>query len=291
MDLIFWIWKRTVSQKPMNDIELTMVESIRKKSWQQGDFFPSDVISAPEFSRVNRMSDDSLYIAMSQSCDMLHGSLENEPVIEILQFYPVKTGGGEFEKGRHPRCYRLLVYKKPDGSKCWYETNVRERYSISRHICARYSPDPDTHITTTEIRSIAHWLASRYTRPALPDAFNKRLGKSVKKIRKILQKHSEQDATKPSDFLSFLFLNVQNEELPEHEIYNVSLLGSMKLEDYVDQKCRGKTFELIRNIEAEMNQCRNINVKASCRCEQQISLHDLRRYRRWFPFDDLSYET
>ena len=289
--MIFGIWRRTACLKQMDKFNQKIVDDIRKNGWRQGAIFPVAAMSAPEFMQIHRPEDDALYITISQSCDILHWSLENEPVVEVLRAYPVESGQSDLEKGRHPRSYRLLVHKKSDESQHWYETNIRERYSISRRVCARYSSDQDMCITTAEISNLARWLASRYTRPALPDAFNARINKGRTKIRKILQKHSEQDKTIPSDFLSNLFLNVTDKELPEHEFYEVSLLGTMKLSDYENQEIRDKTNEVVRSIAAEMALCHNIIANDLCRSEQQVSLHMLRDYRKYSIFDDLTYET
>ena len=129
-----------------------------------------------------------------------------------------------------------------------------------------------------QLNGYVHWLASRYTRPALPTTFNNRIARSdSKNKRKKIAKSLDAG-------LSGIYVEISpNKELPENEDYSVNLLGLIAA-GYTDD--RGDIENKIEKY-AEFMRSANMDVLVSVRSEDEISVAVFNRFQRFY-YDDLS---
>jgi hypothetical protein len=280
----------------MNHDEVEIIEAIINYQWRQGAIFSFDAMDDPVLCCDRCRESGALMIVVSQSCDILNDSFVKEPTIVILNAFPIDNNkrNGLYEKGRNPRCYDLCVDNKKTGDKLWHRARIQDHYQVDRKICSKYPPHTDLCLATNEIESLAQWLASRFLRPAFPNNFNNRIPtKRWKNIRKLLEKtipsNTIPNTTSSSELLSNIFLNVADDELSDTETYHVIVLGTMKIDDYKEIEKRKQITEIVSAITAEIAVDPYIHANGLCRSEQQVTLHDLRSYRKIQTFDDLSY--
>ena len=255
------------------------VERIRKNGWRQGMILPSVAMQALEQVCSDCVQDGKIAIVVSQSCDILHHSFENEPTIEVIIASPIVKQDNSLIHRRHPRKLHFPV-RKNDGTT-WFETHIRDRYYVGRDILAKYSPNQSLQLHQDDIKTISQWIASRYLRHAFPDNFVKRIDR--KKIRKLLKQEK-------SAYLSGIYIRLSSyDELPDNEPYDIEIIGTITTENFEDKNKRQSAIELVNDIAGEMQCDGKIEANSECRSELEMTVHELRSFNRMSDFDDLSY--
>lgn len=131
-------------------------------------------------------SDRDLAMVVSQSCDLVHHDLGNEPSAVILLLKSVSSGKSEVMHGRNPR---LLHFQAADGS--WFEAWAWNQIVIPRDHLAEKVAAAGMELAPKVLRGVLDWLAKRFTRIAFPDDFNDALKPKSNAIGKLLKKNHE----------------------------------------------------------------------------------------------------
>jgi hypothetical protein len=269
----------------MTTSQLINVEKIKENNWQQGDIFPQEAIEqiAEKYFPDVELNDLRIII-VSQSCDIRYYKNDEELWIEVLLARSIPKQDNASVQGRRQRCYHFEIYDKTSGTKSWFEANIDDRYKINRNFCADYKPSSQWIIHNDEIHSIAWWIAYRYTRLALPDAFNERIRHKKNDLKKLLKR----DATR---FISGLYIHLSDEELSPEQTYKVKIIGTLNKQHYSDDFTRQVSAKHIWELENIMNSCHGINATSKCLSEENISLDDVRQFERFTDYDYLSYDS
>lgn len=163
--------------------------NIKTLGWQQGSVLPATVVVAI----VNQIAaqhvspeglEQAWVVVASQDCDLVHGSYEAEPFVELVIGRPVADVDAVKMHGRNPRLLHLVGHAG-EGRVC-LAFSVHEKVRVSREALSALGPCALRSIDADDVDMIAEWLAKRYTRAAFPDAFNDRLIPAHKKIDKVL---------------------------------------------------------------------------------------------------------
>src|SRR5690349_20762661 len=109
-------------------------------------------------------------VLISQDCDIATLP-DKEPEAECVLARPVATANPSFVSGKNPR---VLHIQLADGS--FLEIDLRHRRSVAKERLLEAQPSSLT-LKTAGVRLLSKWLGKRYSRPAFPDAFNRRLDK------------------------------------------------------------------------------------------------------------------
>lgn len=222
--------------------------AIKEKGWRQGSILQNndvrDYLGDPD---VN--SDEIVSIVITQSCDLVHHSLEGEPSVEILVGKIVNKPNGNFRYGKHPRKLHICV-RHADTNEQFVELVPHEKIVVARELLKDIDPDPERYLPEQDLRVLTAWLAARYDRPALPDAFNDRVHASMKGQEKI--------AKRISDHVIALFINIHpfNDLLPD-EVYSVILVA------VVSKNFKGDLSEIEAEIDAFANLLRAGNIEVT----------------------------
>ncbi|MDR2440675.1 MAG: hypothetical protein LBE12_15035 [Planctomycetaceae bacterium] len=260
-------------------------EKIKENEWKQGDIFPQEAIKQIAEKHFPDVELDGLrIIVVSHSCDIRYYKADEELWIEILLARSIQNRDNASIQGRRQRYYHLEIENKTSGIKSWFEANIDDRYRIYRNFCADYKPSSQWVINNDEKRSIARWIAYRYTRIALPDAFNERIRPKKNELKKLLKKDVSQ-------FISGLYICLSNQELQKNQTYEIEIIGAITKQHYSNPDNREVAGNHILEFEKIVSNCDGINVTSKCLSEENISLDDIKRFTRFTDYDYLSYDT
>jgi len=255
------------------------VRIIRENGWRQGMVLPLAAMSAQEKHCSCDNKDGVIAIVVSQSCDVLHHCLNNEPMVEILIASRIDKQNNAFIHRRHPRKLHFPIVQ--NNETVWYEANICHRHCIERRVLAEHSPDMGLQIHPDDVKTISLWIASRYLRHAFPDNFVKRIDRN--RIRKLLKQEK-------SAYLSGIYLCLSShDELPDDESYDVEIVGTITADDFGNASKRESAIELVNAVASAMQSDGKVEVNYECLSEQEMTVHDLRSFSRMSDFDDLSY--
>ncbi|MCI0675771.1 MAG: hypothetical protein L0Y42_08355 [Phycisphaerales bacterium] len=220
---------------------------------------------------------DCALIVISHDCDVLNQSITVEPQVELLKAIRSESQDGNIRFGKNPRRYEFDVVV--GGNAVPHTINVNDRYSVPRDWLSHCGPDGTRKIDSQTVRSLAAWLARRYTRAAFPTAFNERTRSRAKEIRNTL---------KNGVYMEGIYLLVDNRELSDSDHYNIEIRATMQREFFEDNAKRVKSQRVLDDVESLLASCEGVHVeKAELLSEKEFSLDDLRNFKRW-DFDDLT---
>ena len=150
-----------------------------------------------------------------------------------------------------------------------FEFIVHNRFFVKKEKLINYefTDSNELGVLTTENKKILKkWLGNRYIRAAFPDEFNKRLSK--KNItKKLLDKAI-------SSKVSHIFFEVEDRELSENETYTLNVMVVVDASDsekiQIEEAYDGYFYD-IKGIESFVRVV----------TEDEVTLKDLRNYKRW----------
>lgn len=248
-------------------------ESIKIRGWRQGSILPDDLVDklhADQALDEKHTKADAVLI-VSQDCDLVNRSYDAEPYAEVLLFSKVPKVDGNLTYGKNPR--KLQV------SAVWeemcFETSIHSRQSIARCMLEDYSPAPISWNTDPTVEIIRRWISRRYTRVALPDAFNQRCKPVLPGVEKKLRASGR-------DFSGIYIRLSTYEELEDSADYEVLLVGTMRIAVKDDTEKLLVLYEAMDEIEELLNLCNGICVvESSVIGEDEYTLDNLKDSQRW----------
>jgi hypothetical protein len=207
---------------------------------------------------------------VSQDCDIVHGSYEAEPSVELIRATISRAPDRAIRHGRNPRRLQLEVTQA-----AFVNLSIHDRRIIPRTELESHPPDTETAITGESLHVLVDWIAKRYTRAAFPDAFNKRLATSNKKIEKELKKHGE--------LITGLFLViVPDDECADDVPYQVGLRVTATQKTLVDPDNEIALLRTTKQIADAIGACAGLEVVDDALVSEALfSLADLQYFRRW----------
>jgi hypothetical protein len=252
--------------------------------WRQGSLLkPADFSQIIEGTSAS-VSESSELIIISQSCDLAQLA-DKEPFVEVLPAVPVARKDGNFSFNKNPRILHLAMSVRTN-DRAVVETVTLEARAFDKLIIPKrrfygLSPDGNKTFAQTELEAFVHWLAARYSRPALPSAFNAALSvsdpnaKKRKKLAKSVSAHA-----------SGIYVEIHpDREISAGESYRVNLLGLLL------PTAEAHLPEVKREIEGlgELMRTAGMDVTVATHLENEVSVAVLKRFRRFY-FDDVSYK-
>lgn len=237
-------------------------------AWLQGSILRADDLSADNLEA--QPGDGDLLIVISQSCDVVCGSFELEPLLEIHVARHIETVNGNNTYGKNPRV--LDFSETVDGNLRHYRCRDSERCRIDRKVLRGTKPGGQLSDLTT--RLLPGWTANRFTRAALPDEFNRRRARANDTIANI--------AKKAAVSLTSVYVVLNEDfELAPGEIYHVLLLGTVLPETAADPVEFGTAAKATADIAAALRACPGIEVlDLDTRSEDDVSLTERRQMLR-----------
>lgn len=252
-------------------------ERLRKQGWRQGTIVPAIRIleGLPDGSPAG---EDDYAMVVSQSCDLVHHHLGNEPSAMILVLKTISLGKPETMHGRNPR---LFQFQSIDGR--WFEAWAWNQVAIPRDHLAGKDATAEVELSPKMLRGVLDWLAKRYTRIAFPDDFNESLRPKSNAIAKLLKKNHELF----SDILLFIS---PFEELEEGQQYTLACYLLMTSETYNDPEKLSDGRAVAAKLESLINDCGIEVLECSPVSEAKLTLAELNELVRW-DYDHLTHRT
>jgi hypothetical protein len=220
-----------------------------------------------------------LLIVVSHDCDLCNPDVEKEPWAELMlvQVLDQLAPQGHLTLMKNPR---LLQFKARLGQQEMVCQAVpHERWRVPR---VRLTSDsPEGRLETDPPDLLAQWLSRRYVRAAFPNEFDRRCRPVAQVIERELQAHGQ--------FISGLFLIVEDEEHSVNQPYLIVVRACMPVAHYGDQAGREQAQQAVDRIAAHLQECDGVEVQDSALVsEAEISLDDLRLLKRWDYYEPIS---
>lgn len=245
-------------------------QSIKDHAWRQGSVFPAAQAARVAASRFTDWGADDRAVLLSQECDVVHGSYEVEPTVELIRAKLASAADVVVCHGRNPRRLQLETRAGPR-----LNLSVHDRWVVARSELESHPPDPSLAVDGESLHILVEWIAKRYTRPAFPDAFNERRAGSTKKIEKALKKNGEQ--------ITGIFLAISpNEECSNDDTYKVALRVTAAKDTLAEKNVELDLVRATKQIADALDACEGIDVvDHALVSEAAFTLDDLRYFQRW----------
>lgn len=252
-------------------------------TWRQGSIISRDLIqgATDAICLPRSIPADSLFILISQDCDIVYKRYDIEPFIEFLVATRTEAIGKNkgLQWGKHPRRFQFSITRQDNGTL--FEIDINDRYRAPRQILLSKLPEQRLDRTLTE--AIGRWVAKRYTRAAFPDEFNRRTDAARDSLADLFKKRG--------DLILSIHIRIEPEdiELPETENYRIMLYVICERQTWEDPSSRSAATKLVEQIGIKLRACDGILVDESVLVpEHRFTLEDLRQTDRW-DYDYLTY--
>ena len=261
---------------------MSVGERIRSRGWKQGAFIDNDLMS--ELATGASTPPGTGFecgVVISQSCDLLHHSLHDEPLAEVVLGTQSVTCGDRASRGnltnaKNARVLCVEQYSRSSAAPTWIEFRPHWRVAIERSRLIEHAPDSAHYLTEQGLRVLIRWIAQRYDRAAFPDSFNDRLKPADKKLRNLYKRMSSET--------SGLYARlIPDRELNSGEKYSVDILAT------VPEQHEAKLAEVQQTMEqiAELMATCEIEARALAHLETEVPISAIRPMKR-FPLESLS---
>lgn len=252
----------------------TNPERIRAAGWAQRSIIsPSDLEVLREKGHLDVGTSDMCGIVLSQSCDVLAGSYDDEPIVEIIVADPLVKSDWRYVRLRNPRILHLLL--RVGDVDTYHELQAFRRRTLPRHLLETIAPDPTRQLADASGRQLITWIVERYVRPAFPDEFLRRLGKVDKRLETLFKKKSS-DTTGV-----WVWLNTQDELEPGTPYIINYAIVTMKSTAFADRIRLQRAEQFAIDLGRILEDCDGITIEIPVvRSESRFSLDDLGVYRR-----------
>lgn len=169
-------------------------EQLLGAGWSQGSLLPTTLYAKvephPLASWRPPLDPACWVVVISQSCDIVNGSAEMEPGVEVVLLHPINTSRAEYKYLRNPRVLHCEI-NIPDAGAVGAEVRVWERGFVLRRHLADESPREGPVLGVEERRQLAHFFARRYVRTALPEIFVDRFARIRLNCERWLKRHEQ----------------------------------------------------------------------------------------------------
>ena len=121
---------------------------------------------------------DQYGMVISHDCD-IRCAEEKEPYIEIIPCEKIAELDGNYAKGQNPRCLDLMVPIGENHTPTFFRLHAQKKGKIPKINLLVHGEI--NKLSSSGLRILQDWLAMRYRRQALPDAFNASFHELMKK--------------------------------------------------------------------------------------------------------------
>lgn len=260
-------------------------DELESNGWLQGCVVkPEDAFTLIENVALENKESIFLIVA-SQSCDIANNNLSVDPIIEVSVAREITALDGNKSFNKNPRELHTLLQQVTGDAEVDREIAVElkacEKLAIEKAKLARCYPDASHRLTNKHLESYVAWLAARYSRPALPTEFNNRIAATDPKDK------LKKKAKSLNNPLSGMYVEIiPDKEISPQETYAVNLLGLLSADFEGSLSGAQEALESY----AEIMRQANMDVKASVRKEDEVSIALIKRFKRFY-YDDLSIKT
>ncbi len=198
---------------------------LEKSGWRQGSIVQQEN-NSELLKHINctYKSEDVLFVVATQSCDIANNNIESDPYIELSAVHLIESLDGNLTYNKNPRTLHTTLQIYTENSNIIQTKNIElkafEKHLVLKKIFTDFPPDNNIKFKSADLEAYVAWLASRYSRPALPTTFNDRI--SAADAKNNLRKNAKNS----NHSLSGIYVKITPDaEISEDQNYSVNLLG------------------------------------------------------------------
>lgn len=246
-------------------------EELRRSGWRQGCLVPDEV--SKRLCKENGLSPTKGWrlFVITHSCDLLQDA-DREPLVEIIAACQVEEIDPQCVNGRNPRTLHLPADSTTEG--CCLEFEARNRIVADKNDLRSHHPVTNGGLTPSALRVLTKWIAKRYSRPAFPDEFNRRLDAASKKLE-TLWKNSK------TKVITGVFVAGAEGELSAAQDYVLEIRLTAPSTAWGDADSLKALEYVVRRLEEILGGCAGIaEVDVLAVPEEDFPMSDLRIFKR-----------
>lgn len=250
-------------------------------AWRQGSVIPKERILPHLQLAVRSLAEEDLILVITQDCDIINPSFEAEPFVEVLIARRTDKANGDIMYGKNPRRIQIACRCS---SPHLYEIRAQEKNIAYRRALLGVEPGGPCLFSPEDVRLLARWTGKRYSRQALPTAFNVRIAAIAPKLDKVVKRYGH--------LITGFWLNIDTqEELPDDRNYRMVLAVTAHHEVLEVAGNEELLIAALQQIEELLSQAGGIQVvQSELKSERDFSLEDIRHSVRW-DYDYLSFRA
>jgi hypothetical protein len=266
--------------------ESLQFDAIFKNGWRQGSVLDQDTVSAAGLPLTE--ASEEYYVILTHSCDLTRSEANTERKIEVVRArVPSRDENlGNFKSAKNPR---MIVFQANVSDETVdLIAGIETREFVDRSLLINYRPHAQVRVPGESVQMLARWMARRYSRPAFPNEFNRRL-------RPILEKFGRLAKRCGKDFSEIRISLSSWDELEPNQIYQAKCLVILKCPN----NCSGEeshpfskdTNDWAKGANDLLKGFSGIEFKPSeMRWEHEISILDYKNFAL-FDLEFISLET
>ena len=260
---------KSTSNKTLQ-LDTELLKNKLDEGWRQGTIL--SVESSKLLKEHNVDQSECVLVIITQTCDLLYHSLELEPTADLL-YGEIRKGPLPKRAGKSFREYELALDDQNE-DKHLYVT-ARPRLEVCRHKLFDLGKKHEFQPIARSSAWFSRWLGEKYSRPAFPNAFDRKLSEKKRKDKIA-------DAVKNLKSCTGLYLGLSSwGELPTSETYQVSVVILLQYEasDEDQDKAQTAHTKICKIFEAAGHK---INYEASAvELDDEVSIRDFYPLRKW----------
>jgi len=249
-------------------------EMLKELGWKQGALIRSGGnYGFSKFSHLE-ISDNDLFIVVTQTCDLVNPSFESEPYFEALRIKPIDSSEKEYLGGKNSRLLHMDL--SSDSGIDSYLALPFEKIYVDRRLLLKQSPE--NHLDEENLDIVISWLIKRIGRTAFPDSFDQRWKVRQRQIERVIKRLV---------LVEDIYLKiVPFTELDSADKYTIELHLLINAENFDNEEVFTQYKKHIQDLEDQFCQCPNIEIEViELRSTAEITINEIQEMDRW----DYSY--
>lgn len=249
---------------------------IRTAGWRQGTFVghtDAEELLAASVDQIPLSGEEpSLLAVVIQDCDLVREPAI-EPFVELILCKERAHVEPLYQNGRNPRLLHIQSIGV-QGPASWLEISIHDRFRIRKEKLANLTVDGCIRLVPQDVRLLSRWIARRYTRPAFPDTFNRRLEAVDSRLEKLFK-------SSHGYVVTGIFLDVPDDEYACDQSYDIAMRMTAKGEAWDDSGLLGALQNFEERLFHLLHSCEGVSVSdIRTLPEDQLTVADLRRFKR-----------
>ena len=256
----------------------------RDTSWRQGCILPTELVG--ELQLEHDASEHTTVVVISHDCDIPHAA---ESTIDVIVGRKVEASDSNFLGGKNPRKLHLLFGRTDVESGSVIELEHTNLRRLCKRPFGTEQPDNSFVLLDREKNILKQWLASRYGRPAYPNAFENRLKRRVG--QRTLESRLSRILQQVSQYTVAVYVDLNDDRQNELEESVPYYLGMSVIYDTEKQpvESRQKIESILGEITLLFEAANTAGgadgqiILDSCDCisDAEYSIADIRRTDQW----------
>ena len=202
---------------------ISLGEEIANQGWRTGSVISHDMVPRITDNLTHAggphalVGDDDWLVVASQTCDLVAKTLDQEPFVEVLHCRPIRKLRSQHKDLRSTRVLDFKPNREEHPQILLSAHAARDHFYIPRELLRLSPPDAARRLDAISTRRLLVWFALRYSRPAWPDEFVRRIGDKKRDLEASVELLKDDIAEVRISIVE------KDEELPEGVGYHVAI--------------------------------------------------------------------